>query len=459
MRITVAILVAFFVSALTFSVSHAEEEPLRLSVLTGRIIFDKSAEDFNVTQNVAINVSGSQTGRLRISMQDLVVTTEGATITLPYGSTDTSLSGVIAISPQNIDYRPNETGALQQFNVNLTVDPEKITKPLQGEFLVKLTPTNEDGSEGFSVNQALAIAYTAVAVPTPGDLRLYDLRIRNESLTVSKFQVAGYLDRVIPDIPRVINSGPVTMEHRSQNIGDILLDKRAVFKIYRVSPLSVFSDEERDPFYTINGEPRLVLAGANFVSGYSSLIKVENGTDIDALPFIGIIKFEATAVGEISGVAAQLENQPIVKYYVVFPWKWTLVILISLALYSYFRFGRRKKSRVFDDGDTMEIEKITQNSSSKLALQFRTREPMQIKLPKKAAAIKPAKKTAKPVKKKPAVKKISKATKKKTVAKRVDKPLKKKSAVKKISKATKKKPSARKPVRSTEENKFVISIK
>jgi hypothetical protein len=425
MRITVAILVAFFVSALSLSVSHAEEEPLKLSVLTGRIIFDKSAEDFNVTQNVAINVSGSQAGRLRISMQDLVVTTEGATITLPYGSTDTSLSGVMRISPQNIDYRPNETGALQQFNVNLTVDPEKITKPLQGEFLVKLTPINEDGSEGFSVNQALAIAYTAVAVPTPGDLRLYDLRIRNESFTVSKFQVAGYLDRVIPDIPRVINSGPVTMEHRSQNIGDILLDKRAVFKIYRVSPLSVFRDEERDPFYTINGEPRLVLAGANFVSGYSSLIKVENGTDIDALPFIGIIKFEATAVGEISGVAAQLENQPIVKYYVVFPWKWTLVILILLALYSYFRFGRGANVKIKKSARNLEVKEMAHEITSEVWHEIINDETRKARKPKKIVARKPAKKAKRPVKKQTVTKKATKPVKKK-VTKKATKPARKK---------------------------------
>jgi hypothetical protein len=426
--------------------AHAETQPLELTVFGSRVYFEKSAVDFEPTQVIVIGISGQQAGRLQVFLEDKVVLQDGSVITLPLGTADNSLKEALKISPRFLDYQPSEIGAEQQFSVQLSIDPEQLVKPLQGELLIKLTPRIEESGEGLSVNQAMAIGLTAVAVPSLGDLRLYDLRIRNESLKVSILDKTAFIDRVVPDIPRLINSGPVSLELSSQNIGDILLEKRAVFKIYRVSPLSVFQDEEREPFYTINGEPRLVLAGANFVSGYSSLIKVENGTDIDALPFIGIVKFEATAEGEISGVVAPLENEPIVKYFLVFPWKWTLIILIFLAFYFFLKFSRRNKSGAWDNTDTIEFEKITQAASSELALQLRAREPIEMKLPKKAAARKPTKKTPK-------------VPKKRTVPKQTTKAVKKKAAAKKTAKAAKKKTSARKPARSAKDKRFVISIK
>jgi hypothetical protein len=331
-------------------VAHAENEPHALTVLTGRIVFDKSAPDFEATQEIAINVSGSQPAIVRMYFEDKVVTTEGATITLPFGSTPTSLEGVAEISPETIEYTPSDSGT-QQFTVRVTVDPEKLVAPLQGEFMVTLTPTTPIDSEGLAFGSALAIGYTAVAVPQLGDQSLYSLGIRNESFRITSHERQSFLDRVIPDLPRVISSGPVNMEHRSQNIGDVPLDKRAMFEIYRVSFSSLFGGEA-NPYYTIQGEPKIVLAGANFSSSYSTVIDVENGPNIDALPFIGLVKFEVTSEGQISGIDVEAENGPIVRYYLVFPWKWALVLLIPVVAYGFVVVRRQRQSSTDDESMT-----------------------------------------------------------------------------------------------------------
>jgi hypothetical protein len=328
-------------------VAHAENEPPALTVLTGRIVFDKSAPDFEATKEIAINVSGSQPAIVRLYFEDKVVTTGGATITLPLGSTPTSLAGVAAIVPDRIEYTPSDSGT-QQFIVRVSVDPEKLVAPLQGGFTVTLTPTTPIDSEGLAFGQALAIGYTVVAVPQLGEQSLYELKIRNDSFTVTQHERQSFLDRVIPDLPRVISSGPVNMEHRSQNIGDVPLDKRAVFKIYRVNLSSLFGGAA-EPYYTIQGEPRIVLAGANFSSSYSTVVEVENGPNIDALPFIGLVKFDVTAEGQISGIDAEVENGPIVQYYLVFPWKWALVLVMPILLFGFLRMRRRRKSFVNDE--------------------------------------------------------------------------------------------------------------
>jgi hypothetical protein len=320
---------------LTPGAASAENEPPALTVLTGRIVFDKSSPDFEATQEIAIDVSGSQPGILRMYFEDKIVTTGGATITLPFGSTPSSLAGVAEISPETIEYTPSDSGT-QQFIVRVSVDPEKLVEPLQGEFMVTLTPTTPIDSEGLAFGSALAIGYTVVAVPQLGDQTLYALGIRNESFTVTQHESQGFLDQVIPNLPRVINSGPVNMEYSSQNIGDVPLDKRAVFEIYRVNFSSLFGGEV-EPYYSITGEPRIVLAGANFSSAYSTVIDVENGPNIDALPFIGLVKFVVTSEGQISGVDAEVENGPIVRYYLVFPWKWALVLLIPVLIYTFIR--------------------------------------------------------------------------------------------------------------------------
>jgi len=337
-------------------VANAESEPPKLAVLTGRIVFDKSSPDFQTTQEIAINVSGSQPAIVRVYFEDKVVTTEGATLTLPFGSTPTSLEGVAEISPETIEYTPSDSGT-QQFIVRVTVDPEKLVAPLQGEFRVTLTPTTAIDSEGVGFGSALAIGYTAVAVPQLGDQSLYALGIRNDSFTVTSHERQSFLDRVIPDLPRVISSGPVNMEHRSQNVGDVPLDKRAVFRIYRVTFSSLFGGEA-SPYYSIQGEPGIVLPGGNFSSSYSTVIDVENGPDIDALPFIGLVKFEVSSEGQISGVDVEAENGPIVRYYLVFPWKWTLVIVMAVVAYFFVALRRQRKSSGDDESITLEPDSL-----------------------------------------------------------------------------------------------------
>jgi hypothetical protein len=325
-------------------IAAVEPKPLELSVLTGRILLDKSDPDFQPTKQIAINVSGSQRAKLQIFMRDKVVTSAGTAITLPYGSTTNSLNEVLQIVPEVFNYRPNEAGTVQQFIVNLVVDPEKLVKPLQGEFLVKLTPTSKSGGEGFSVKNALAIGYTAVAVPTAGDLDTYDLKIENQSLSISKQDKTSFLDRLIPDLPGIINSGPVDIDFVSKNTGNLPLDKRSIVKIYRVNPVSVFNDEVGAPFYTINGEPKLILGGGTLNNTFSSIIKIDNGGDIDALPFIGFVRFEATAEGEIAGVAAEVENEALVEHYLVLPWKWISIALLLGPIYLVTRLRRRSKT-------------------------------------------------------------------------------------------------------------------
>jgi hypothetical protein len=344
MKYVRATVLIFLLSLSQFTgIAALESKPLELSVLTGRILLDKSASDFQPTKPVAINVSGSQRAKLQISMRDKVVTSRGASITLPYGTAETSLNEVLQIVPEVIDYRPNEAGTEQQFIVNLVIDPEKLVKPLQGEFLVTLTPESRASGDGISVNQALAIGYTVVAVPTAGDLETYDLRIENQSLSISKKEKSSFLDRLVPDLPKIINSGPVDIDFTSQNVGNLPLDKRSVVKIYRVNPVSILNDELGAPFYTINGEPKLVLGGGTLVNTFTSMIRIDNGGDIDALPFIGFVRFEATAEGEIAGVAAEVENGALVEHYLVFPWKWTLIFLLVSAPYLVLKLRRRSE--------------------------------------------------------------------------------------------------------------------
>jgi len=351
-----AALVGLLLVFLAPGISSAETQAPKLTVLTSRITFDKSAPDFQATKEVAINVSGSQRATVEVYLEDKVVIENGSSVRLPFGSTESSLAGVMTIEPNQIDYIPNAAGTVQQFIVRVSVKPKKITKPMQGEFLVTLTPTIAEGGKGASFGQALAIGYTAVAVPTVGEQSIYSLKIRNDSLSVVNDENKGLLDLVIPDLPWLISSGPVTMKLSSRNSGDLPLDKRAIFKIHRINLLELFSSEKKEPYYTISGEPKLVLAGANFSSSYSSQIKIDNGPDVDSLPFIGLVRFEATAEGEISGLTADLENEPIVNYYLVFPWKLALVVLVPALLFTYLRLRQKKKSAQADVANEAQFQ-------------------------------------------------------------------------------------------------------
>jgi hypothetical protein len=88
------------------------------------------------------------------------------------------------------------------------------------------------------------------------------------------------------------------------------------------------------------------------------VIDVENGPDIDALPFMGLVKFEVSSEGQISGIDVEAENGPIVRYYLVFPWKWTLVIVMAVVAYFFVAVRRQRKSSGDDESITLEPDSL-----------------------------------------------------------------------------------------------------
>jgi hypothetical protein len=57
------------------------------------------------------------------------------------------------------------------------------------------------GPEEVAFGQALAICYTVVAFPRLGEQSLDELKIRNDSFTVTKHESQSFLDRVSADLP------------------------------------------------------------------------------------------------------------------------------------------------------------------------------------------------------------------------------------------------------------------
>lgn len=210
------------------SANSAVEETTKLSMPGRTIELDPSRNPGGSDSDVVLfRVSGPTPQILDVEVLDFVVDSAGKKTLLPAGSTAHTLDGVLDIGPYAEAYVPD--GTTQSFAVEVRAQgpPDSVRF---GGIRVTMTPSQAD-SVVDSLGAASGVVIVALVVPDGFDGALPSLgetRIETSPLRVKPLFRENLLETLLPDIPGVINRGPIALDIETVNTssGPVFLDTR-----------------------------------------------------------------------------------------------------------------------------------------------------------------------------------------------------------------------------------------
>jgi hypothetical protein len=382
---------------------------------------------------VEFSISGDLPAELAVDVVDILVSEQGARQILPLNSTPNSPSDYVSVSSNTQKYVPD--GSVQIIRVEVEVkNPDSINKILYGGVRLTTTTTRNSESEtNFSVPIDLSAVSTFTYLPENFIVQEQKTNIEFSQFYIRQIE-ANFLERLIPDIPRILNGSPAFMGMRFKNTGNIFLNIEYEISIEEFSYLD--RTRQRELLLERQLNTRLLLPGQ--VIDYSTEVKEsigQAGRAIDPLSW-GIFKVDISYTGKINQ-AAEVEDA-LTKYFIVFPWKYIAMLLLVLILrFIYLRRLAAKNSVVgvqnlpiidpqieayvsqsFKPDVSSPVKRKKLAPKKKAAAKKKTAPKKKVPTKKKASAksttsIKPRKKL--PAKKKPAKKPAKKPVKKKSV--------------------------------------------
>ncbi|MFM8303252.1 MAG: hypothetical protein ACKOA9_02975 [Actinomycetota bacterium] len=323
-------------ASLSLSVS-----PTRLELVAGQA----SA----ASRTVAIRATGGTPGTITVELRDAVIDGSGGWRLTTAGSTPNGLQDALRILPTSFPYDP-AVGA-REFRAAVSLVPSTLDRPRFGALVVTFVPA-EGGGAGQVVVQG-AVAMQVIAARNANELDAAaraagtaGLRLELDELSVRQDQPWTVIDAIVPNLPRLLGHGPATIHVRGTNSGDTVLDTRVVYRIFRRNPLGIlpFVGTRDTPNLVVRQRPRFLIGGQELTDEISTRQRSGTATVADALPFIGIVRVEATLSGSIAGLRAAPVTRS--RTFFVLPWAEIVVIVVAyVGSRQWWRRRRRNRAR------------------------------------------------------------------------------------------------------------------
>lgn len=282
--------------------------------------------------SVEVLVSGSTPGELKVSFVD-TFEPGSSSPSVEGGSLPSSLTNVMQLDSLDLTYEPD--GSTKRYLLVFTINPGYANRPFFGNMRIAFVPTTE-GSENTSntigVIKNLLVTPFGWAGENPSEERTFS---GIESNDVSAASSSGILNGLIPDLPFLINQGPVQAQVRVTNPGVYPNNTWVEWRFYDGDVLLA---KKRIPEEFMRGGKSL---DASFLVTYT-----DEATErtFDVLPTFRIIRYELTVQSELSGF--EYEAQSDVRYFVIAPWKEMLAAsLLTYMAWLIARKARRKRRK------------------------------------------------------------------------------------------------------------------
>ena len=264
---------------------------------------------------------------LVVEFVDLFTGEDGNRSYLPAGSTPYSLANVLVIEP--FDATHNGRGTQQRFEVVLKPKEKYEQSLFTGGVVVRLEPLDQSragiGSEGSILRSLTVTPFGLAASLAEGELLPAQI-VRHDLTRLSR---SSFIDSVLPDIPGVVNFGPVESTVTYKNDGEY--------------PVFAGLDWQFKTGETViaskNFRPALVSPGQTVTKEVTTQIAGQSeGSRLNLLPGFGFVSNTISLSSSLGGT-----DLPIQKYdgsFIVLQWKEPFVALLSL--YFLVRWAWRK---------------------------------------------------------------------------------------------------------------------
>lgn len=238
----------------------------------------------------------------------------------------------------------------QSFTANVSFDADEVDEPLFGSIVATFVP---DATAGGDVALRVAVQMQVLAAPSADaldDLPRSGLALTMGRLTVRQQHPWTPIDAAFPNLPFLVDHGPVVVESQGMNVGDVPLDARTTFEFRRLNVLDLLPGRgtDREPVLTIHRPPKFVLPEQTITDSTSSVARTEGGMSADALPLIGFVRVTARVEGELSGVEAR--PAALTRTVLVFPWSEATFLFVVWLFQREWRHRKGRKPRLGADG-------------------------------------------------------------------------------------------------------------
>jgi hypothetical protein len=286
-------------------------------------------------------VEAPQPGELVVLFDDVIPSESLSWERVDLGSTPYTLDGRITTEPSVIRYEGSDVGTRKVFEVRLIVN-DLDDQPRAGFITYTFVPDSRPSGEGIGVSQGVAArvrvgAWPADLATIPAEIAVTDLRLARDPAAGT-----GLLDRVLPDIPRVLSRRPGIMSARTTNVGEVLVRADATLVLERLAWTAAL------PFTRPSGtvmvrsvdRPRLLVPEERWTTRAPTTVTLGTGEEVDRLPFLGFVR---VTVESSARMGATTSDATMSATYLVAPWKELLLAIAAFLLYRWVRHRRRRQ--------------------------------------------------------------------------------------------------------------------
>jgi hypothetical protein len=300
---------------------------------------------------VAINrivVESQEAGSIVIAFDDVVLSEEGVWEAVEAGTTPYTLQSRIQPDPAVIRYEGDMVGQQQIYQVALRTSGLD-GQPRAGFITYTFVPDATAGAEGgVGIRQGVAVR---VRLGTwPSDLDGIPVRVSVSGLRLERDRdtITGLIDRLLPELPRVLNRGPAVIRVRTTNVGDALVQSGATLTLTRLPWIAAlpFIDPEGSTVITFQDRAQLLLPGEGRTSAVASTASLAGVEDIDRLPFLGLVRISATSTAFLGAASHEASATAV---HLIAPWKEGLLIVLLVVGVRTVRRRRADRADASDD--------------------------------------------------------------------------------------------------------------
>lgn len=281
----------------------------------------------SIYTDVKININGGKGDhQVKAEIVDLMIEADGTKAVLPLGSTPFSPIGRFNLSSYRETYRPN--GANQTFQFKIYSDQSASIKDVvSGGVRITVSPTNP--RPGNAISRGVGLVLTFIHIPKELEISQTTNGVNNFDIRFSSVQDIALHRLFLPEIPRIVSSGPIQVTYTQKNTGNVFQIVTDTVRIRKIGG--------NDYVFQSTLQNRLLLPDQEIEKGVSVMDRTEKSQlQIDPLGW-GIFKLELNSSGRVGGQNGASAKDSL--FFIIFPWKHFLLSVIAI----FFLFKLRPK--------------------------------------------------------------------------------------------------------------------
>jgi hypothetical protein len=318
--------------------AQTTEQRTTLYVVGQTIQLEPSARNPDLhSEQVRFWVRGPTPQTISVTLTDVVFTDKGEKITFPLGSTGHTLQDIVHVGEYPREHDPSGPRLSHRIEVQAV---QEVAEVRYGLLEISITPAKSAPS-GVSVTAVSAVTLIVVVVPEGFDGVLpvgSDAGLMSSTVMVRELSPQNLFEMVLPDIPGVINRGPVEVSREVTNGSQIP---------YFVSTRWDLSSRAENLLGS-SGQRALLFPDQVKRDAIDSVVVAEGATrPLNVVPGFGLVSVTVSTEATLgSSVLGAVEDS---RTFLVLRWKEPTAVIVALLIVIFLLVRTRRKSDTNDD--------------------------------------------------------------------------------------------------------------